>query len=110
MKRIYSVFCIIFFCFLIKGNAQVISAEEKIDIQEVMDSSDYNLLRNPARSLHFALQILTKVPYKGNEIIHIEALLNAANGEKMLFHTEEALRYAAQALKASTLIDDRERI
>src|SRR5688500_17996574 len=108
MKREFAVFCIIFICLFIKGNSQVIPVEDKPAIQALIDSSDYYLLKDPAHSLYFAIEILQKVPYKGNELIHVEALLNAANSEKMLSRTEEALRYAEEALDVSIQVDDRE--
>src|SRR5688500_5867397 len=92
MKRIFAVYCIMLIYLIEKGNSQVIPIEEKTAIQALIDSSDYYLLKNPARSLYFAIEILQKVPYEGNELIHVEALLNAANSEKMLSRRSEERR------------------
>ncbi len=88
--------------------AQENAAEEKNPIQILLDSSDFYALKDPARALAFANQILSQYPRKGNESYHVEAMLNAANSEKMRSGKQEALRYARQAISLSEQLSNQE--
>lgn len=88
--------------------AQERNGVQQNPIQTLLDSSDFYALKDPARALELATQILTQYPRKGNETYHIEAMLNAANSEKMRSGKQEALSYTRQAITLSQQIQNQE--
>ena len=87
-------------------SAQEILGEEKKKIMMLLDSAEMYRLNNPQRSLDIATSVLAQAPLSGNEEIHIDALLDAANSEKMLSHKPMALDYASKAISISNLQED----
>ena len=103
---------LLYFCWTFCLPPVIIAQEDVSDqnkpLQALLDSSDYYALKDPAHALELATQILTQYPRKGNETYHIEAMLNAANSEKMRSGKQEALAYARQAISLSQQIQDQE--
>ena len=91
-------------CFVHEARSQTISGEERKTYEVLIDSFEFYDLKSPQRSLQFATTILSGLPVKGNEDLHIEALLHGANSLKMLSKNAEALDYASKAIPLSNQI------
>ena len=108
MTRIIQLFILL----LLSLSGDLLAQQNGMDkpnpIQILLDSSDYYALKDPARALEFAHQILTQYPRKGNESYHVEAMLNAANSEKMRSGKEQALSYTRQAISLSRQIQNQD--
>jgi signal transduction histidine kinase len=80
--------------------------EEVRHVQSLLDSSEELKLKDPQRSLVFALQALDWLPETGYEKMRVFANLRAANSEKIASHKEAALQYVNEAATISASIQD----
>src|SRR4030095_13812939 len=106
MRLFLKAICILLFSMGYTVHAQEISGEEKIIVDALLDSAGTYGLKDPARTLQFATQVISRVPVKGNEGIHIIAYLHIANSQKMLGRKEEALDFCTRAVYYSHQVDD----
>ncbi len=102
------LFALLVLLFLGPANvlAQSISESDERYVQSLLDSSEQLKLKNPKRSLEFALQALDWLPEQGYEETKAFAYIKAANAEKMNSHRESALDYARKAMTLSAAIRD----
>ena len=87
-------------------HAQKLTDEEVRHVQSLLDSSEAVKLKDPPRSLSFALQALDMLPPQGYEKMKIFAHLRAANSEKIASNKEASLRYVNEAIQLSASIQD----
>lgn len=104
-----SIFCIsfLFGCiWLLPLHAQGLTEEQELYVQSLLDSSEHYKLRDPPRSLSYALQALDWLPATGYERMRIPAYLKAANSEKIASNKNTSLAYADKAIELSSSIQD----
>ena len=73
MRLSFAVYCLCFLYTTLDIHAQEITGEERIMIDALLDSAGTYRLKDPARALQFSKQIISRVPVKDNEAIHIAA-------------------------------------
>ena len=107
--RLFKIVCLLVSLMPVKnGFAQNVTSTEEKGIIALLDSAETVSLNDPAQCLQYASEVLSRFPYKGNEIYHIRALLFSANSQKMLSRKEEALQSAAKAIVLSREIGDQD--
>ena len=86
--------------------AQGLTEEQELYVQSLLDSSEQYKLKDPSRSLSFALQALDWLPETGYEKMQITAYLRAANSEKIASNKAASLTYVNKASELSASIRD----
>ena len=103
----WGLLIVVSLCMLpLSSTAQKLTEEQERHVQSLLDSSEHLKLKDPPRSLSFALQALDWLPEEGYEKMRTFANLRAANSEKIGSNREAALAYANTAIEISTSILD----
>lgn len=91
---------------LLPLHAQGLTEEQELYVQSLLDSSEQCKLKDPPRSLSFALQALDWLPETGYEKMRITAYLRAANSEKIASNKTASITYVNKAGELSASIRD----